>query len=930
MMRKSYILLAFLAITLLTFAQNPRTQLQITARQTTVPGYTDREVIISGRSDLIITAQTSAAALNNSVIHLNSEDSWVIFENLRPTHVIDSLIRHIFVNNRPAVNRSNVRVAIYAHGAVVIPHSPDYRPLTFFSGQNFSGESVTFPLYTYHNGLGAMDRRMRSFRLKRGYMATFATESDGMGYSRVFIADNEDLEFATMNFLLDETVSFVRVFEWDYVSKKGWCGSGSGGGNDAERVRATWWYSWSADQQSRTNQSYVPIRQNLGWPSWREINGLTRVNHLLGFNEPDRPDQSNMTVAQALAMWPEFMRSGLRIGTPATASPNAWLYEFVDSVKARNWRLDFLAVHAYWGGKSPQSWYHDLRQVHLRTGLPIWIKEWNNGANWTTERWPNRVGNDVPLTPANAQKQLNDLRAILNVLDTASFIERHSIYNWVQDARAIILSGDFRVTTRADGVTRDTVFLQNGLTPAGVMFRDTRSRMAFNRRNEVIPTWRIHRNPTFSVFFGVNTVVVTVNDRNGSLSRGFILERRVGNGNFEVIVDSDSRTVRNHSEALDISQGAVQFRVRTKILDGTLSHYSPAIGYDITQGDEQVQFGRIRVSSNDWNSVFFNQPFSAIPAVVTGPPSNNNVSALMTPRVRFISRTSRFQIQASTWQYQNLTSLANEEVIPYMAMLPGTYDFNGVRGLSATSTASAAWTTVTFPTPFEVAPVVFVNQLLSPTSFATVVRVRNVTPTGFQVRIFREEGVTTAPGTETISYIALTPGRGEFNGHRFVVGRTANDFVTASARQILFNDTIDNPIFMAQMQTCNDEATAALRLFHLSKTGAFVFKQRERSVSTGSVAAESAGWVVIDPVKIVQSVGTVRDNQLSITPNPVRDVISISNQIIVGEQVQIFSLSGVLVKTITLESNQIDVRDMLPGSYLIRGSSFSPTKFIKL
>ena len=50
----------------------------------------------------------------------------------------------------------------------------------------------------------------------------------------------------------------------------------------------------------------------------------------------------------------------------------------------------------------------------------MWITEWNNGANWTTESgWP-----DDPslLTNANAQKQLSDLQGILQVMDTAHFV----------------------------------------------------------------------------------------------------------------------------------------------------------------------------------------------------------------------------------------------------------------------------------------------------------------------------------------------------------------------------------------------------------------------------------------------------------------------------------------------------------------------------
>lgn len=922
-----YFLLTFLTFSVAAIGQNPRTLIEITARQTSVLNYTDREVVMNGRSDVRIRSEWARNALNYSIVRLNSEDAWLIFENIRPTQVIDSLLRFIFVNDAPAVNRGNVRVAVYAHGTVVKAHSPQFRPLTIFTERNFQGQSSTFPLFTYHNGLGVMDDRMRSIRLKRGYMATLATNADGSGYSRVFIADNEDIEFSEFDFLLDETVSFIRVFPWEYVTKKGWCGSGAGGGEDAERLRATWWYSWSADQESRTNQTYVPIKQNAGWPGWSEINQKQNVAHLLGFNEPDRPDQANMTVAQALAMWPDFMRSGLRIGTPATASPNAWLYEFIDSARARNWRIDFLAVHAYWGAKSPQSWYHDLRAVHLRTGLPIWLTEWNNGANWTTEVWPTP---DRSLSPANAAKQLNDLRAILNVLDTASFIERHSLFNWVQDARSLILSGNYRVTVNPNTGRNDTVFLQNGLTPAGVMFRDTRSRMAFDRRFEVIPTFRLMRNPTLSVSFTASNLAISVNDPNGDFSRGFILERRVGSGPFEVIFDNNNRTVRNHSEPFDLSAGATKFRVRTKLPDGTLSNYSPAIGFDITQGDSQAQYGRVNLSSNDWNSVFFNQPFSEIPAIVTGSPTNFNVNALITPRIRFVSRTSRFQIQAATWQYLNMSSFGREETIPYFAILPGTHQFGDVRVVAARTTASAGWTNIVFPTPFEVDPVVFVNTLISSAAFPTVVRVRNVTRTGFQVRIFREEGVTTVPPTESITYVAMSPGRGNINGQNIIVGRTADNFAGATARQILFGDTIQNPIFIAQMQTTNDEITSALRTFHEFDRGAFVFKQRERSVSQGSVLAEGVGWMVIDPAPVVQNLPSVKYRQLTIRPNPVRDILYLQNDLPEGETVHIYNLTGMLVMSVVPTANSIDVSQLESGSYIIRGASFSPTKFLKL
>jgi hypothetical protein len=41
--------------------------------------------------------------------------------------------------------------------------------------------------------------------------------------------------------------------------------------------------------------------------------------YLLGFNEPDMAAQSNMTVDQALCLWPKLMDAGRVLGSPAVA-----------------------------------------------------------------------------------------------------------------------------------------------------------------------------------------------------------------------------------------------------------------------------------------------------------------------------------------------------------------------------------------------------------------------------------------------------------------------------------------------------------------------------------------------------------------------------------------------------------------------------------
>lgn len=907
MKKNLFFLLALLSVVMPSVGQTTRTAVVVNNEKVTVSDYIDKDVTVSGKSELHITG--TGTLLSNTEINLVSMDAWLFFDNLRPQTVVDNLLTNVKVNGQAAANKTNCRVAIYAHGTVVMPYPSTIKPLEVFSGQNFTGESASYDVHTFYKGLGALENKIRSFRLKRGYMATLANNTDGTGYSRVFIADDADIEVPVISSLLDKTVSFIRVMPWEYVTKKGWCGTGSGGGPDAEMVNGTWWYSWSADQNSRTNQEYVPIKQNLGWPGWTEINNKQNVSHLLGFNEPNRPDQSNMTVAQALAAWPDYLKSGLRLGSPSPSDPfgsnGAWLYEFLDSCKARNYRVDYVAVHCYWA-KSPQQWYNDLKYVHDRTGLPIWITEWNNGANWTNETWPT---SDRSYSDANATKQLNDIKAILNVLDTASFVERYSIYNWVQDARAMILNGS--------------------LTKAGQYYKDNKSVMAFNRKKEVIPVYKF-KNPTLSVSFGTQSMTVTISDPNGDYYNGNIIEKKIGDGEFVVVNDVSETALKTFNQPIDlVNEPKVRYRARVRYNDGTLSPYTNEVGLDVTKGDDQ-QYGNLSYGNVSWNSVFFNKPYTAVPAIILGSPTNQNSGILMNPRVRMVSYTSRFNVQLAPWAYQNISSLLREEKVSYFITPFGNFDFGGLKAEANRVQVDGNWTPVTFTTAFETVPVVFVSTLNSSTVHPLAARVRNVTTTGFEVKLQKESAVKTAISKESVAYFAVTQGTGTVNNQKMIVGKTADNVIkTTGYTKIDFGATIEDPVFIAQMQTCNDDTvTAVIRTLSISTTFANVTKQRERSTGNTVAGNETAGWMVLEPVKTsLQHQPSVA--RLNFYPNPVKDAIYLTRSISEGESFEIFNMYGVLQKRIYTAGNVIDVSDLAPGTYLIRSEKSGNNKFMK-
>ncbi|WP_141217598.1 glycosyl hydrolase [Siphonobacter sp. BAB-5385] len=453
--------------------------------------------VIPGATDFHLTAENTPFV--NSTIELQSDEAWVFFDNIRPAQVIANYLDKITINGASAANNPSVRVAIYGNGTVVIPNGnqTSQAALQAFTQENLQGTNRTFAIETYHNKLDTFDNAIKSFKLKRGYMATLATNADGSGFSRVFIANDADLVINNLPEALNATTSFIRVFKWDWISKKGKAGW------SPDKINATWYYDWNIGGAPAANYDYTIIRQNAGWPSWEAIRSKPMANHLLGFNEPDRPDQANMTVEEAIRQWPEMMKSGHRIGSPAPASPgNSWITNFMSKCNELNYRVDFVAIHCYWGGQTPQQWYSQLKSIYDRVKRPLWITEWNNGANWTTEAWPDDQN-------AQFQKQYNDMIGILNVLDTTSFVERYAIYDWVQNKRAMVLG--------------DT------LTPAGKYYAANKSDLAFDPRYEYIHTWKLSSPQLYSAVNADNNRKVTLswNDLNGELGSKYVLERKI-------------------------------------------------------------------------------------------------------------------------------------------------------------------------------------------------------------------------------------------------------------------------------------------------------------------------------------------------------------------------------------------------------------------
>ncbi len=451
-------------------------------------------------------------------------------------------------------------------------------PLEVYSDENFGGGSKQYEVFAIHKDLGSLENTTNSFKLQKGYMVTFASNSDGTGYSRVYRADDSDLEVASLPPYLKGTISFIRVMPLhDYVTKKGWAGW-----NEVEinATNSSWYYDWSANGSTKPFLEYVPIKQNLDWPGWGEIIAKSGATHVLGYNEPDRSDQADISVETAIERWPNFMQTGLRLGSPATSDPfNGWLDDFMTRAEALNYRIDFLAIHAYWN-KSPEQWSNDLDYLYNQYERPIWITEWNIGANWTENNFP-----DDPemITDANAVKHRNDLIAVLNVLESKEYVERYSIYNWVQDARAIIITIDDSFKSRNPNwenyewlETATVISPENEgnpmkvLTPAGEYYANLESRKAYFPSLEYVPTWTpLKDSLSYDLSVDYQNISIKWEGLNNELVDKYILERKLeGETDFSVVYESSDYSALSYDDEV---QNAAEYRLRVIGKDGAES-----------------------------------------------------------------------------------------------------------------------------------------------------------------------------------------------------------------------------------------------------------------------------------------------------------------------------------------------------------------------
>jgi hypothetical protein len=215
-------------------------------------------------------------------------------------------------------------------------------------------------------------------------------------------------------------------------------------------LKAFWYYTWGTLVPVPTPQNcdFVSMFWGSGNMTDANISAIQQaktqgtVKYVIGFNEPDRSDQSNMTVSQALAYWPKLESLGLPLGSPATSWPTLqWFYDFMDSAIAEKKRVDFICVHMY-VGTDDNSFIQTLQTVYNKYHLPIWITE------FATADWNAATPSANHYTAADA---LGFMQRVLPKLDSLPYVQRYSWFSGDPTSAALwpsaLIGADGKLTT---------------------------------------------------------------------------------------------------------------------------------------------------------------------------------------------------------------------------------------------------------------------------------------------------------------------------------------------------------------------------------------------------------------------------------------------------------------------------------------------------
>lgn len=233
----------------------------------------------------------------------------------------------------------------------------------------------------------------------------------------------------------------------DVLSSKRGLGDVGANYNNLQATGAGWYYTWGtgAANPGSFNAEHYPMFWSA--PGQTTINNTLAAepNYILGFNEPERSDQANMSVSTAIAAWTNISNStiaynsangtNIKLVSPAVADTGGatggqqWLADFMSQANANSLKVDAVAFHWY-GVSTPSnpsgaasSFLSRVDSYHNSYGKPVFITE------FAIHDWGGAY-TDAEIIEANRQF----LNIVIPGLESRSYVAGYSWYHWFSDA----------------------------------------------------------------------------------------------------------------------------------------------------------------------------------------------------------------------------------------------------------------------------------------------------------------------------------------------------------------------------------------------------------------------------------------------------------------------------------------------------------------
>ena len=847
--------------------------------------------------DLHITGTTPFSE-GASIDIVNTDHAVVIFDALRPSKA-KAFLKFITINGEAAQDSKNCQLKLYDRGAILLPYGgTTFRPLTVFDQPNFEGESESKAFTEGHSGgfmktvPVAWNNRIQSFRLKRGYMVTFALKKAGYGYSRCFIANDADLE-VNLPTLMAGRISSYRIFKWYDTSKVGvadWLDAGP-----LATLNAQTSFTWGPGKSMLPDVEVVPHRIDESWPTPAECGQATYSPHLKTNNEPrNEADHGTWTMEQILANWQDLMRTGMRLCTPSSWdgsdywTATGFLADFLNEIDARGWRCDIIDLHGYWNEGSFTQNVNNWAQKFKR---PVWITEWVWGSSWGNNGIFGEASSRDNPTAADLQLNKTVVARILDNLNGNNACERYFYWNGEANCSKIMRNGQ--------------------LTPAGEYFATMKTNgpgyTGYGNYIPKAPPMQAISDLTATFTAKNMTCLLEWTNKNGDLSTTISLQRRIGSEAWETIqqwtgAEIEDKTSMSYKDVID-RPGSYTYRI-VEISYNNASVTSNLAYNNIAsaEGTEDLQYGSVSALVGDENYVYFGYPFdeASEPIVVFGSPTYKNSTVGIVDNLMAVNEVGKsftyFRHRFNKWASDEATATTKKDETSFIAAAPahgkvGKLAYEAAYFDNSTTDVEDDYvgfepTEIRFKEPFATVPIVMVQPVKSSATASPIMwRVWDVTTEGFKVQLMLESNITKGKVPCRLGYFAIEKGQGTDGvATLYTVGDTTLTFKTAQ-QSIIYPRELDEPHLMAQLQSFDYDAAAILRIGTPStpSVNGAVRMQVDKSntsmvLSSSRSATEKVGYIVIskaseeDIERDKEEPDAVRDVRTASTPSDVYDI----------------------------------------------------------